>query len=130
MNNEMFSDRLKAVMKEQSVSQSDLSRMTGMGRSRISQYVSGQYHPRPEAMKQIADALKVPSGWLSGEIQETEKPLSVPYAASVLNIRPQMLREGLKARKFPFGYAISKNGLFKYYINPTQFEKYRKEILT
>ena len=125
----MFSDRLKQAMNEQGISQARLSELTGMGRSRISQYVSGQYHPRPEAIKQIADALKVPSGWLSGEIQETEKSLSVPYAASVLNIRPQMLREGLKARKFPFGYAVSKNGLFKYYINPTQFEKYRKDVV-
>lgn len=124
MNNEMFSDRLKAVMKEQNVSQSDLSRITGIGRSNISQYISGINYPRPSAMKQIADALKIPLGWLTGEIKEPEKSLPVIYAAKVLNVIPQKLRGDLQKRLLPFGYAVYKNGKFRYFISPTKFENY------
>lgn len=111
-------------MKEQSVSQSDLSRITGIGRSNISQYISGINYPRPSAMKQIADALKIPLGWLTGEIKEPEKSLSVIYAAKVLNVIPQKLRGDLQKRLLPFGYAVYKNGKYRYYISPKKFAEY------
>lgn len=128
MNDEMFSNRLKTALNEQRISQSELSQMTGIGRSGISQYVSGINYPRPTAMKQIADALNVPVGWLSGEIKEAEKSLSVPYAAKVLNVLPQKLRVDLKERLLPFGYAVNKNGKYHYFISPTKFKEYERNL--
>lgn len=120
-----FADRLKQAMKEQMVSQADLSKITGISRSRISQYHSGIYTPRRGAIKQIADALNVPVCWLIGEIEETEPSVSLPYAAKLMNVLPQMLREGLKNRKYPFGYAVKKsNGRFRYYISPKRFTEF------
>lgn len=121
----MFADRLKTVLHEQFLSQADLSKATGISKARISMYCAGLNYPRPQALKQIADALHVPAGWLTGEIQEQEPSLSVPKVAKTLGILPQCLREGLKSRNFPFGYAVCKNGKFKYYINPTQFGEYK-----
>ena len=124
-----FSDRLKDVMKEQSISQSDLSRMTGIGRSNISQYIAGVNYPRSAAMNQIARALNIPLGWLIGEFEEPEKSLSVIYAAKVLNVIPQKLRGDLQKRRVPFGYALNKNGKYRYFISPTKFQEYlRKEV--
>ncbi len=121
----MFADRLKTVLHEQFISQADLSKATGISKARISMYCAGASRPRPQALKQIADALHVPAGWLIGEIKEKEPSLAVSTAAKALGMLPQCLREGLKARSFPFGYAILKNGKFKYYINPTQFGEYK-----
>lgn len=125
----MFADRLKEILREQYISQSDLSAMTGISRARISMYCSGACYPRANAIKQIADALHVPVGWLIGEVKEIEPSLSVPEVAQALGILPQGLREGLKRRIYPFGYAVQKNGKYKYYISPTKFAAYQKHGL-
>lgn len=125
----MFADRLKQILREEFLSQSDLSAMTGISRARISMYCSGACYPRANAVKQIAEALHVPAGWLTGEIREKEPSLSVPDVARSLGVLPQRLREGLKRRIYPFGYAVEKNGKYKYYISPTQFESYKKHSL-
>lgn len=39
-----FSERLKKAMDEQKVTQSDLASKTGLGKSSISQYLSGKTH--------------------------------------------------------------------------------------
>ena len=124
MNNEMFSDRLRTVMKEQCLSQSDLSRMSSIGKSNISQYISGINRPRAAAIKRLSSVLNVPAGWLTGDIDETETSLSVIYAAKALGVMPQRLRCDLQQRRLPFGYAANKNGRFRYFISPTKFEEY------
>ena len=52
-----FAERLKEVMKEQNLSQSDLSHLTGIGRSSISQYLSGRNIPTLQRQENIAIAL-------------------------------------------------------------------------
>lgn len=122
----IFAERLKQVMEEYHISQSDLSRMTGIGRSRICQYLSGKFEPRVSSLKAIADALGVQMEYLLGNIPQYEETLSVPVAANLLNIRPQQLREQLKSRKVPFGYAVLRNGKYQYFISPKKFEEFLK----
>lgn len=125
----MLADKLKQILSERYISQADLSAKTGISRARISMYCSGASYPRPNAVKQIAEALNVPAGWLTGEVKEIEPSLSVPKVARALGVLPQALREGLKRCIYPFGYAVFKNGKYKYYISPTKFEAYQKHDL-
>lgn len=54
-----FADKLKNLMTELGLSQSKLSELTGIGKSSISQYLSGKNEPSKERKKEIARALGV-----------------------------------------------------------------------
>ncbi|MBE6547748.1 MAG: helix-turn-helix domain-containing protein [Ruminococcaceae bacterium] len=56
-----FSHNLNSIMQEKKVKACDLSRMTGISKARISQYMHGIYIPKAQAMEDIAFALGVPS---------------------------------------------------------------------
>ena len=54
-----FSEKLKNLMTELGLSQSKLSSLTGIGKSSISQYLSGKNEPSKGRKKEIARALGV-----------------------------------------------------------------------
>ena len=54
-----FGKRLYNFMMQKRMSQSDLSRASGMGRDSISQYVRGRSVPAPRNLAKLADALDV-----------------------------------------------------------------------
>ena len=61
-----FPERLKQALKTKDISQSELARLTGLSKSGISQWLSGQYEPKQKAIHLIAKALNVKEGWLIG----------------------------------------------------------------
>ena len=71
MLNETFADRLKYAMERRGIKQVDLIRTASergikLGKSHVSQYVSGKTVPRAEIIRFLADALDVGEGWLDG----------------------------------------------------------------
>ena len=67
---ETFADRLKATMNEQGLKQVDLVRLAQqkgikLGKSHVSQYVSGKTIPRTDILHFLADALQVDPDWLN-----------------------------------------------------------------
>ncbi len=71
MDKETFADRLKAAMDSQGKKQIDLIRLASqqgvkLGKSHISQYVSGKTVPRADILRFLAEALQVEEGWLRG----------------------------------------------------------------
>lgn len=79
MTRESFADRLKMAMNERGIKQVDLIRYAGeqgvkLGKSHISQYVSGKTVPRADMVHFLARALQVDPDWLNGTspAQETE----------------------------------------------------------
>ena len=126
-----FSQRMKKAMDEQNITQADLSSMTGIGRSGISQYLSGKNTPKSKTITLIADALKVSEDWLSGQIEEVETGTSnvinlpIEKAAKLMGVGKQFIRVGLQDGIFPFGYAVKISGnRFTYYISPKKFTEY------
>ena len=84
-----FKDRLAATMDAAGIRQSDLVRMAAekgakLGKSQVSQYVSGKVTPRRDAMSLLADLLRVDPAWLAGV--PTDDP--VPRVARVLAANP------------------------------------------
>ena len=43
-----------------------------------------------------------------------------------MGVTGELLREGLKQDKFPFGAAVKMKKRYAYYINPAAFERYMK----
>jgi alanine-synthesizing transaminase len=72
MEENTFAARLRAAMDRQAMKQIDLVRAAEkkgvkLGKSHISQYVSGKTVPRPDILRFLAGALQVEPDWLSGK---------------------------------------------------------------
>lgn len=68
------SNRLKIAMKEAGKKQVDLVNETGINRSAISRYLSGEYEPKQTAIYKLAKALDVSEMWLWGYDCAKERP--------------------------------------------------------
>ena len=87
-----FSQRLKKAMADANLKQADLihaaqKQGAKLGKSQVSQYVSGKTVPRPEAMATLAKILGVSSAWLANGSSEskpdpTSKVGAAPKAAA------------------------------------------------
>ncbi|CDD67984.1 putative uncharacterized protein [Eggerthella sp. CAG:368] len=71
MSQQTFSDRLKSAMEKCNYKQSDLIHIAQdkgikLGKSQVSQYVSGKTTPRPDVVALLAQILDVRKDWLSG----------------------------------------------------------------
>ena len=78
MQKEQFASRLQAALQEKNIKQIELVRLAEekgfkLGKSHISQYVSGKTLPRKEILAFLADILEVDANWLAGEKENTEK---------------------------------------------------------
>lgn len=61
-----FDKRLRYALAYAGLTQSELSKKTGIGRPSISAYLKGEYIPNQNRIKLIADTLQVDPGWLIG----------------------------------------------------------------
>lgn len=67
MKNDTLAKRLNKAMSARQVSQTELSQLTGISKSAISQYLSGKSEPKQKYVEIICDALKISDLWLYGE---------------------------------------------------------------
>ena len=81
MSNDTFAERLRDSMDRRNIKQVDLIRIAQeqgvkLGKSHMSQYVSGKTIPRPDMIRFLAGALSVEENWLAGA--ETAVPETAP----------------------------------------------------
>lgn len=60
-----FSERLKNILNEKNITQSELSKITGIGKSSLTAYLKGEYNPKQDKIYKIAKALNVPVFYLT-----------------------------------------------------------------
>ncbi len=78
VSNNTFSERLKSAMNACNYKQTDLIRIAQsqgikLGKSQVSQYVSGKTLPRPDVIALLAQILNVQKDWLSGSSDSTQE---------------------------------------------------------
>lgn len=91
-----FIERLNSILQKRNLSQADLSKMTGIRSSSISDWLNGKYEPKQDKIAIIADALNVSPVWLIGyddpSTNQTEgyyvDPETAEYA-EMLRTRPE-----------------------------------------
>lgn len=66
MIKESFSSRLRKALEMRGVSQSELSKRTGIGKSSISTYLKGEYKAKQDKVNLLSTALNVSPAWLMG----------------------------------------------------------------
>lgn len=77
MKNSVFGIRLRTLLQEKEIKQIELVRLAEekgikLGKSHISQYVSGKTIPRKEILQFLADTLEVDAEWLLGKDKKEE----------------------------------------------------------
>ena len=63
----IFQERLRKTMFFKGIRQVDIIERTGIDKSKISRYVSGQNMPSGDTLAKLANALGVSAAWLAGE---------------------------------------------------------------
>lgn len=127
----MFKDRLEQAMKDLNLTQAQLSKITGIGRSSISQYLSGKNVPAEKRKKEIATALGLAPDYFRQEaavtwplpIKDSVIPRLLPEeAAKIMGLSEKIVAAGLRDGVFPWGYAIHGSGeKWVYFINAKRF---------
>lgn len=129
-----YAQRLKQVMDKQDMTQAQLAEAAGVGRSAISQYLSGKYIPSAQRSQELADALGVPVEYLldlDADIdlgdRSDKDTLNVPIAeaAKIMGVTQQFLRDSLINGNAPFGFGTSmQGGGRRFFISAPLFYRY------
>ncbi len=131
-----FSEKLKKAMQQLEINQAQLVGMTGIGKSSISQYLSGKNIPTEERQRNIAVSLGLVPDYF-----EQEEPIIkllksnsavIPRiqpkdVAKLMRMSQQNVRRGLQQGRFEWGYAIrtsapgAEKETYTYFINANSF---------
>lgn len=126
----MFANKLKEAMREEGLNLTALSAKTGIGKSSISQYLSGKNEPPPKRKSLLATALgKEPTYFDNKEdpygVLNPRGNLSVRIVAKLMGVTPMFLYMSLRQGSCPFGFAAKMpGGTYKNYISPKRFRDY------
>lgn len=131
-----FSEKLKKAMQDLNISQKQLVGMTCIGKSSISQYLSGKNTPTEERQRNIALSLGLEPDYFNKEAVVAVLPkkiisnnngirkMLVEDVAKIMGMNHQTIRKGLQQGVFPWGYAIkTSENRWAYFINATSFEE-------
>lgn len=98
----IFSERLKIALSEKNMKASELSELTGISKSSISDWINGRYEAKQDKIFLIAKALKINESYLLGlDVPMTEaKNISnanvfIEETVKVLNLLPVSQQEQL-----------------------------------
>ena len=127
-----FAEKLKVLMGELDLSQSKLSDLTEIGKSSISQYLSGKNEPSKDRKKEIARKLGVQEDYFDTfDTFETAATvqhdgvfnLPVTLAAKLMGKSKEWVKQGLRDGVFPWGYAVKLTN-WSYFISSVKFTEY------
>lgn len=111
-----FKDKLNQTMRDLNINQTQLSCMAGIGKSSISQYLSGKNVPTEERQRNIALSLGLEEDYFQSQSEiisikiernseKVQKLLPID-AAKLLGMSQETVRLGLQQGVFPWGYAV------------------------
>ena len=118
-------------MAERNMNQVELAVLVGIGKSSISQYLSGKNEPKDATTKKLAEALDCSFFYLKGLIEDSPKSdkiifrnVSVAEAAKRLGACQQAVRVALQQGTAPYGYAWKVKSKWSYHISLKQLDDY------
>ncbi len=122
----IFQERLNAIMEEKQISQTELSRRTGITKASISQYVNGIYEAKQNNLFLLAQALGCSPAYLMGidAPNLATEPARLPDAEAI-TISNDEKALVLDYRKLN---AIGKEKLLDYAADLTENEKYTENL--
>lgn len=124
-----FAKKLETLMNDLDLTQSKLSDLTGIGRSSISQYLSGKNEPSKLRKVEIARALGVQEDYFEMfepvvKVQHNGVVnVPVTLAAKLMKKSKEWVMQGLRDGVFPWGYAVKLTN-WSYFISSVKFTEY------
>lgn len=124
-----FANKLETLMNELDLTQSKLSDLTGIGKSSISQYLSGKNEPSKDRRQEIAHALGVQDNYFEMfepvvKVQYNEVVnVPVTLVAKLMKKSKEWVMRGLRDGVFPWGYAVKLTN-WSYFISSVKFTEY------
>lgn len=95
-------ERIAEAMRIRNISQSKLTRDTGISKGAISSYLSGRYEPKQDSIYKLAKALNVNEAWLMGYDVSMDRDVSVDeldeFEKEMISIISEMSKERTKKR--------------------------------
>lgn len=88
-----IAERLREAMNIRGKKQIDLVRETGINRSAISRYLSGEYEPKNKPVYELAKALDVSDQWLLGYDAPMERPKAQKNNDAISDIVLQLRKD-------------------------------------
>ena len=123
-----FASRLKSLMAERNISQSELALKIGKGKSSVSQYLSGKNIPKMDVQEKIAEVLGCTVDFLNSnkEINTNtdSRNVSVSECARMLGKSEQFVRVALQTGAAPFGFAVKNKSTYSYHISRKKLDEY------
>jgi len=133
----MFQELLHILMEEREVTQSELSKTTGISKSSISQYLSGKNKPSEKRLNLLADTLGCSVDYFYHDLPMNQAlnpnslnlaKVSVENAAKRIGKSKQFVRVALQQGIAPFGFAVKISAnRWTYYISPKNLNCTSKE---
>lgn len=121
-----FAEKLKKLMHGLNLSQTEMSRLLGIGNSSISQYLAGKNEPSKARRREMAKGLGVQEDYFE-EFLPTVKVscinLPVSLVAKLMGKSIPFIQKGLQDGVFPWGYAV-KMGKWSYFISSVKFTEH------
>lgn len=76
-----FKSRLQQALNEKRMTASELSRLCGVGKSDLSNYLNGKYLPKQDKVYLMAQALDVDPGWLITGVEQKREEGEAPLTS-------------------------------------------------
>lgn len=124
-----FSNKLNGLMKELNLTQTQIHKITGIGRSSLSQYLSGKNEPTKEHKQKIAHALGVQDNYFEmfepAATAQHDEVVNLPVilVAKLMKKSKEWVMQGLRDGVFPWGYAVKLTN-WSYFISSVKFTEY------
>lgn len=114
-----------AARKKSSMTLKQLSEVSGVPASSLSEYMSGKCAPRANALQRLADALQTTPEDLCSPAKRSRWRISVKEAAACMDVPPSFIKRGLQTGALSIGSAVLCKERYRYFISP---ERLRAEV--
>ena len=130
-----FERKLKEAMQQLEITQKQVAGLTGIGKSSISQYLSGKNIPSEKKQSDIAMSLGLAPDYFKEDkpieknvrrkrTNTVIKEIRTDSAGKLMRMSHETIEKGLIQGVFPWGYAIQTSGnCHRYFINAKRFEE-------
>lgn len=87
-----IAERLREALDRKNMKQAELSEVTGIGKSSISTYLSGEYEPKQKNIYKMAKALDVNEAWLMGEDVQPDRKQRIIQSEEIADLSEESLQ--------------------------------------
>lgn len=123
-----ISERIVEGLRIRKLKQTDLVKLTGIGKSSISTYIAGNYEPKQKNIYKIAKALNVSESWLMGYDVPMQRNVIASTTTTLYNVHCETKAESELILSYRELSNYGKNRVSSYANGVLRIEKEEAEV--